>query len=249
MKKRILASGLHFLVSCLFAALVGYAVFELWYPSPYQLISGGRELFLILLGVDVALGPIVMFIIFSTDKSKFELARDVTIVVLMQLAAFGYGVWTISAARPVHLVFEIDRFRVVHAIDVPVEELDKSPLGINPLPITGPSLLGVRKFKSAQEKMEATLAALQGVALSFRPGLWQSYDESRTDVISNSRSIEELLDRFHERRSEIYSFLGEKKIKSNNIRYLPMVCRNFFWTVVLDGETAEILGFLPIDSL
>ncbi len=47
----------------------------------------------------------------------------------------------------VHLVFEIDRFRAVHAIEVPRDELGRAPAGLGTLPLTGPTLLSVRDFK------------------------------------------------------------------------------------------------------
>jgi hypothetical protein len=30
--------------------------------------------------------------------------------------------------------------------------------------------------------------------------------------------------------------------------YLPMIGRKSFWTVVIDPVTAEVLGFIPLDS-
>lgn len=56
--------------------------------------------------------------------------RDLMVVALLQLSALGYGLWTVFVARPVHMVFEYDRFRVVHAIDVAPELLARTPPGI-----------------------------------------------------------------------------------------------------------------------
>jgi hypothetical protein len=36
--------------------------------------------------------------------------------------------------------------------------------------------------------------------------------------------------------------------KSEELAYLPMVGRKSFWTVLLDPVTAEVLGFMPLDS-
>jgi hypothetical protein len=37
--------------------------------------------------------------------------------------------------------------------------------------------------------------------------------------------------------------------KPEELAYLPMVGRKSFWTVLLDPVTAEVLGFMPLDSL
>jgi len=62
--------------------------------------------------VDVILGPLITLTVFNRSKPRSELVRDLTVVGLIQLAALGYGLWTVFVARPVHLVFEYDRFRV-----------------------------------------------------------------------------------------------------------------------------------------
>ena len=155
-RDRLRAGAIHLLLSCTVAMLCALLVFGLWYPYPYREISGGRELFLIVVLVDIALGPLITFTIFNRSKPATELRRDLTIVVLLQISALGYGLWTVSVARPVHMVFEIDRFRVVHAIDVPPEMLLQTPAGVDALPWTGPTLLAVRPFRDSNESMGAT---------------------------------------------------------------------------------------------
>jgi hypothetical protein len=82
-----------------------------------------RTQFLIVVTVDVILGPLITLAVFNRAKPWTELRRDLVIVALIQLSALGYGLWTVFVARPVHLVFEYDRFRVVHAVEVPPEML------------------------------------------------------------------------------------------------------------------------------
>jgi hypothetical protein len=170
-RDRLKASGIHLAISLVVALNAALMVFGLWYPYPYRDMSGGRELFLIVVAVDVILGPLITLAVFNRAKPVNELKRDLAMIALLQLAALGYGMWTVFAARPVHMVFEYDRFRVVHAVDIPVELLDRTPPGIDALPFTGPTLLSLRPFRDANEKMEATMAALEGLSLSARPDL------------------------------------------------------------------------------
>ena len=160
-KERLRAAGIHFGISLVVAGLSALLVFALWYPYPYREISGGRELFLIVVAVDVVLGPLLTFTIFNRAKPWRELRRDLAVVGLLQLAGLGYGLWTVAVARPVHLVFEIDRFRVVHAIDVPEELMNNVPRDIEAMPWTGPTLLSIRPFKDEKESFDATMVALR----------------------------------------------------------------------------------------
>lgn len=245
---RLKASGIHLGISLAIALLAALLVFGLWYPDPYREISGGRELFLIVVAVDVILGPLITLVVYNRAKPARELKRDLFMVALLQLAALGYGMWTVFVARPVHMVFEYDRFRVVHAVDVPVELLNRTPPDIVALPLTGPTLLSLRPFRDANEKMDATMAALDGLSLSARPDLWQTYAAAKSEIWQTAKPATELKSRFAVRSAEIDAAIAKTGRKPETLAYLPMVGRKSFWTVLLDPATAEVLGFLPIDS-
>ncbi len=245
---RLRASAIHLGLSLCIAVLAGLLVFGIWYPYPYREISGGRELFLILIAVDVILGPLITLAIFNRAKPWSELRRDLSIVVILQLAALGYGMWTVFAARPVHLVFEIYRFNVAHAIDVQPDLLARTPEGIEALPITGPTMLSLRPFKNDAEKASATMAALQGVPLAARPDLWQSYEKGIPDVLKEAKALALLKSRFPNRVAEIDKVLAPFGPAGQAMVTVPMVGRKSFWTVFLDPVTAEVKAFMPLDS-
>lgn len=245
---RLKAATLHLGISLLVAALAATLVFVVWYPYPYREISGGRELFTILVAVDVVLGPLLTFAVFNQAKPRKELRRDLTIVVLLQLVGLGYGLWTVFAARPVHTVFEIDRFRVVHAVDIPEELLDKTPPDVKALPLTGPTLLAVRPFRNERESMQATMVALQGIPLGARPDLWQSYEAARVPVLAAARPVADLKARFADRAAEIDAAMADSGRPAESLKFLPLAGRKSFWTVLLDARDAQVVGFVPIDS-
>ncbi len=245
---RLRASAIHLGLSLCIAVLAALLVFGIWYPYPYREISGGRELFLILITVDVILGPLITLAIFNRAKPWSELRRDLSIVVILQLAALGYGMWTVFAARPVHLVFEFYRFNVAHAIDVQPELLARTPAGIEALPVMGPTLLSLRPFKNDSEKADATMAALQGVPLAARPDLWQTYEKGVPDVLKEAKPVALLKSRFPNRVADIDKVLAPFGAAGQNMVTVPMVGRKSFWTVFLDPVSAEVKAFLPLDS-
>ena len=247
-RDRIQACAIHLVISLAIAALSALLVFGVWYPYPYREISGGRELFLLLVTVDVILGPLITLTVFDRAKPWRELRRDLMVVAAVQLAALGYGLWTVSVARPVHLVFEIDRFRIVHAIDVMPDLLDKTPVGVQALPLTGPTLLSVRDFKDTQEQMDMTLAALQGVPLGTRPDLWQPYVHAVPKILKVAKPVSALKQRFPDQIAPIDAVAQSAGRSAQSLLFLPMNGRKSFWTVFLDPVTAEVVGFLPLDS-
>ncbi len=247
-RDRIKACSIHLGLSLGIAALAALLVFGIWYPYPYREISGGRELFLLVVTVDVILGPLITLAVFNRTKRRSELRRDLAIVGIVQLAALAYGVWTVAMARPVHMVFEIDRFRVVHAVDIAPELLPKTPADVNALPLTGPTLLGTRAFKDSNEMMEVTIAALQGLDIGARPDFWQPYEKSVPDILKAAKPVTLLKLRFGPQAAEIDRVLRDAGYTDQNTAYLPMMGRNQFWTVFVDAKTAQVVATMPLDS-
>lgn len=250
-KDRLRAAAIHLAASAAVAVLAGVLVFGLWYPYPYREVSGGRTLFVLLVGVDVLIGPLITLAVFDRRKPWGELRRDLATVALLQLAALGYGLWTVAVARPVHLVFEIDRLRVVHAVDVPEELLDRAPAGVAALPWSGPTLIAARPFRNADEGVAATMDAVGGgVQIGARPDLWEPYEAARTRVLQAAQPVKSL-------KARKASLAGSAAAIDNAIRaagrdpetmlYLPLVGRKEFWTAFVDPTSAAIVGYLALD--
>lgn len=246
LRERARAGGIHMALGVIVAAAMGVLVFGVWYPHPYREVSGGRELFLLVLGVDLVLGPLTTLLIYDTRKSPSVLARDVGTIVLLQVAGLAYGVWTMAVARPVHLVFEVDRFHVVHAVDVPEELLPSTPPGINPKPWTGPDVLASNR-PAAHEVLAVTLMELQGVPLAVRPHLWRPYEQARAEVLRAAKPIATLKVRFPGQGRMIDDVLAKRGRSEASTLYVPMRTRNSFWTALIDAQSAALVGFVPLD--
>ena len=247
-KNRLGASGIHLGISLCVAVVAAALVFGLWYPYPYGEISGGRELFFLVVAVDVIMGPLITLAIFNRAKPRRELLIDFTVVGLLQLAALGYGLWTVFAARPVHLVFEYSRMTVVHAIDVDADLLAKAPTSLQKLPVTGPTVIALRPFKNPEEQFDATMAAFEGFPLAARSDLWQAYEPVRADVLKEAKPVAELRARFSNQAAQIDRAIAATGKPVTDLRYLPLLSRKTAWTVLLDTTTAEPLGYIPLDS-
>lgn len=250
-KSRFIAAAVHLGISLVLASLAAALVFGVWYPYPYREISGGRSLFWLVVSVDVVMGPLLTLAVFNRAKPAGELRRDLAIIGVLQLAALAYGLWTVSVARPVHLVFEVDRFRVVHAIEIDPERLKQAPPEWRQLPLTGPTLASLRDFANDEERSRLTLAALDGMQLSERPDMWQSYEKGKSQLLARARPLEDLKKRFPARVAEIEQALKKASAAERpvgSVVYVPVGSRSsLYWTALLDKQTAEVIAFVPLD--
>src|SRR5919108_4111834 len=104
------AAAAHLAISAGIAAAVLGLMLVFWYPPPLFQAMGGIGLALILVGVDVVMGPALTLVVFKSGKPglKFDLAA----IAICQLAALAYGCHIISLARPAYIVFVKDQFQV-----------------------------------------------------------------------------------------------------------------------------------------
>lgn len=202
---------------------------------------------MLLVSVDVVLGPLLTFAVYSRAKATWKLVADLVVIAALQLSALGYGLFTVFVARPVHLVWELDRMRVVHAADVPLELLSKAPANLQTMPLFGPTELAVRPFANAAEKADVTIAALSGVAIGSRPDLWQPYAEALPRVRDSAQPVEALLARKPADAETIRSALRDARVTEADVVWLPLVSRKSFWTVFLRRDTLMPAAYAPVD--
>ncbi|MFZ3192919.1 MAG: hypothetical protein WA154_06910 [Moraxellaceae bacterium] len=86
------ATGIHLLFSLLLV-LVGFALLLMWYPAWLFWSDGGIQVLWLLVGVDLILGPALTFVVYNPKKSLRERVLDLSLIILIQLAAFGYGMY------------------------------------------------------------------------------------------------------------------------------------------------------------
>src|ERR1700729_694831 len=126
MKYRLRAFGLHLLGS---ASLLGLAVGGLyfgWYRWPGWYLTEVSKVLALVVLVDLALGPTLTFLVAAPKKQLRVLARDIAIIVTVQLAALVYGVVTLWQGRPLYYTFSVDRLEIVQASDLKRDEITQA---------------------------------------------------------------------------------------------------------------------------
>ena len=242
------AAGLHFLGSVVMAALAAGLVFGIWYPTVFAYLAGGRGLFLLVVSVDVVCGPLLTLVLFNKAKPRAELLRDLGLVVLIQLAALGYGVWTVWMARPLYLVQEVDRFRVIAAPDIEMQALSQLPAELQPHLLSGPMTVGIRPPKDERERLTVLAeAAVGGRDYSQRPDFYVPYSsEVALRALKRAKPLPAFLTKHPDQTEAANALAHDKKADMQQWLYLPAVGRQD-WVVVLDKQ-GQIQGFLKGDG-
>lgn len=243
------ASATHLSVTILIATLAAILVFFVWYPWPFYEIVSGRELFWLVIGVDVVCGPLLTLVLWNPAKSAKELSLDMSLVCFVQIAALTYGMSTVADTRPVRLVFEVDRIRLVSAAEVNPAKLKLAAEGLHQLPWLGPVLVGIREPKDNEEMLESIDLSLEGLEPSLRPDWWQTYDLSVPKVVKAGHSIAVLKANRPADVERINAAVRDSKFHESDLLWLPLTAgRNFDWVVLVHRVSALPVSYARVDG-
>jgi len=243
------ASATHFLVTLLIACAAAVMVFFIWYPWPFYEIVSGRELFWLMVGVDIVCGPLLTLVLWNPAKSARELILDMSLVGLVQIAALTYGMNSVAETRPVRMVFEVDRIRLVSAAEVNRDKLNLATAGLNRLPWLGPVLVGIREPRNNDEMLESIDLSLEGLEPSLRPDWWQTYDLSVPQVVKAGRSIATLRANRPADVEKINVAVRNANFPEDDLLWLPLTAgRSFDWVVLVHRVSALPVSYARVDG-
>ena len=122
---KLKATAVHLSMSVAVFIYLAYQIYYNWYPEPYFSIDGGWQGIRLVGAVDLVLGPVITFLIFDLRKSRKEILFDLLVIVIIQVGALAYGVYTTYNQRPIAIVV-IDQFVVSSTMEYYGETLPSS---------------------------------------------------------------------------------------------------------------------------
>jgi hypothetical protein len=243
-KAAITHLGLSILVALICAGLV----FGVWYPFPYRELSGGRELFMLVVIVDIVCGPLLTLVLFNPQKPRGELIRDLGLVAIIQLAALIYGLWSVWQARPLFLINEFDRFKVVAAPEINQFDFTKLPASLQPKLWAGPITAGLRQPKDQAEREKVMFESVQGGAdYAERPEFYLPYEsEVALASLKRAKPVVDFLKRYPAQTAAVTSIASSAGLTVEALQYVPIIAR-VDWIALVDKK-GMIIGFVPGDG-
>lgn len=181
----------HLLISLAIASVSLFVVFKIWYPAPLHIALDIGGLTIMMLAIDVILGPLLTLVL--AREGKKGLKTDLITIGIVQLTALLYGLYSIDKGRPVAIAFDINRFEIVQkhtVIGNDKKALLKQHIKSQGRPIP---VVAVRPAKDENEltkRMENELGL--GIMASADPELYEDLDQNFDIIAQSSKPIEEL---------------------------------------------------------
>ena len=240
------AAALHLLISLAVAVCAGSLIFFVWYPPPYFTAAGGSTLTLLIIAVDVVIGPALTLCVFKSGKKGLRF--DLTVISLLQVAAFSYGMYVIAVARPVFIVAAIDRLILVAA-----NSLDDADLAAASWPEFrtrswfGPRLVGAVPPQSGQEAIDMAISGTLGKDIELFPKYYVPYSQVSNALLKHSRAPSDLTPKSVLETRLLQQFLRAHENDRTEYRAIPLQGRTDSYVMIVTPKNAQPVAVLAID--
>lgn len=241
-KYKLKASLIHLIISALVVFSFLIFVRSYWYPEPFFSISGLVTILIMIVAVDLVLGPLLTFIIYKPQKPTLKF--DLTTIAAIQIAALAYGMHTVYQAHPLYVAYAIDRFSPIDASEVfpsnaKFEALKKSKL-------TGPTLVYMQKPTDRAEMSKVTMEVMSGKAdLDARTEYYFPLEQRIDEVIANGLNIEAFAKQ-PEHKAKLDEFLAKYGQKLEDYAFLPLVGKEKDVLWAFSRKTREPVAIVEI---
>lgn len=231
---------LHLMVSFCIALIVLILVFFIWYPFPLNIATGVTHIFLMMLGIDVVLGPFFTWLVYKEGKKTLKF--DITIIILIQFSALFYGVYSIAQARPVWIVYNVDRFDLIQKNEIYITDAQKVNIMFREVSWFYPKYVAIKFASDAKQRTSDMFdEVLRGVDISQRPERYIELSKV-TDQIEKRAKALTFLDQYNDKLL-VQSILA-KYPQAN--AFVPLKANAVDMTVLINKEKGEVVKIVDL---
>lgn len=236
MPKRIKAFLVHLLLSAVLAGGGLLLMLWLWYPDGVLEAVGATQVVILVVVVDLCLGPLLTLIVYN--PAKVELKTDLAIIAFFQCVALIYGGWTLADGRPQWVVFHQDYFQLVR-----YQDMDLRQWGSVKPEYREPHWAGLG-WVAAQVPLTETSdqrdqrlfdELVGGVSPAQKPELYVPLEQKRAQLLKAAQPVDKLL-QFNP-PSKVKSYLQEYP---NVDAFVPLRSQNAVLVVLLNSQAGLV---------
>ena len=191
MSKRLKFFLSHLSVSAIIALIAVVAVFWFWYPALLAQAVGVTHIFLMLLAIDVIIGPVLGFMVYKAGKKTLKM--DLSIIILLQALALGYGVYSIFEGRPAWLAYNVDRFELVRNNEIITDHIEQAQPQYQHPSWLKPQFVAVEFAQDHQTRQNDMFAeVLGGISIAQRPERYVPFSQAKTQLQQRAQPLSTL---------------------------------------------------------
>jgi hypothetical protein len=218
-----------------------------WYHWPGWYLADMPTVLAIMVGVDVVLGPLLTFIVAASAKPRRILARDVGVIVLVQLVAFGYGVTTLWHGRPLYYAFSVNCLSVVQAQDIEQDSAAASAQNsaLTPHWYSLPRWIWAPLPNDSQEADKIIRSAIQGgFDVTARPAYYKPWRSGAAELRSQLKRVDDIKFFSLKERTLLKERMAAMGLEPNRAHGIALTGRKRPLLVVFDPSNLRLLAYI-----
>ncbi|GAA5630494.1 hypothetical protein Acal02_01094 [Acinetobacter calcoaceticus] len=230
----------HLLLSILIAFLVIGIVFFIWYPAPLAKAVGVTHIFLMMLAIDVIIGPLLGLLVYKEGKKSLKM--DLGIIILIQFVALGYGVYSIAQGRPAWLAYNVDRFELVRNNEIVTNQIAQVNPQYQQPSWLKPQFVGVEFAKDKKIRGDEMFAeVLGGISIAQKPERYVPLDKVKNQIRQHAQNLD-VLNQFNDKA------LVEKTLSNypQATAFVPLKANAVDMTVLINKEKGEVVKIVDL---
>ena len=241
MSKRIKFFLGHLAISIVVAIMIIGLVFFIWYPTPLAKAIGVTHIFLMLIVIDVIIGPLLTLLVYKEGKKTLKM--DLTVIVLIQLIALGYGVFNIAQGRPVWISYEhADKFDIVRANEIEQKGMHLADVEYKKINWFTPQFVSIKKEATIEAQNKRLFDDLsQGIMPAHYPERYTTLGQAKEGIQKYAKKLDDL--KKYNKEIEVSTILKQYPQAD---AWLPLRATAVDMVVLLDKEKAEVVKIVDL---
>ena len=240
MSKRLKFFLSHLFFSLLISLIVIGVVFFIWYPTPLATAAGVTKIFLMLIAIDVIVGPLLGLLVYKEGKKTLKF--DLSVIIILQISALFFGIFSIEKGRPVWLVYNVDRFELVRKNEIITEHLEQVKPQFKQPSWLKPQYIAVEFAKDKKQREDDMFAeVLGGISIAQKPERYVDFDHVIPQIKQRAKNVKEL-----EQYNDIQQVQKTLHKYPEATGYVPLKANAVDMTVLINKEKGEVIKIVDL---
>ena len=246
MNFRLKAFSLHLLASASVLTLILGCLYFGWYRWPGWYLTDVTRVVLVMICVDVVLGPTLTLIIANQKKALRVLMRDIGIIVAVQLCALTYGSVSLWDGRPLYYAYSEGVLQLVQAYDI---DGSQAKLGRELNPIFAPHWYSLPRWiwaplpqdpDEASKIVDATLSG--GADVIAMPKYFKAWEAGLLSLRAKLKKVDDVAYFARSEKQKLKEKLQAAGFPNDKADTMPLMGRGHPLLAVIDPVTLAIQG-------
>ena len=230
----------HLFISLISALLAMVLVLCIWSPLPLAKAVGVIPIFLMMIVINVIIAPLLSLIVYKEGKKTLK--ADLSIIVILQILALGYGVYSIEGGRPVWVAYNVDRFELVRKNEVITDHIEQALPQFQDTPWFKPQYVAVKFATDVNQRNDDMFSEVfGGISIAQKPERYVNINQAKSQLQQRAKSLKELN---HYNDVQQVNYILSKHPQAN--AFVPLKANAVDMTVLINKDKGEVVKIVDL---